>query len=102
VVDHALFLQVIALLGGFTVTILSFILPSYLHLQIVGYQSITGGKGEAGLGGSKIAYSDQERAGIVRTDIFLTVAGTLLCVIATAVTTIGFLSRVGSNGGQCT
>jgi hypothetical protein len=91
---------VIALLGGFTVTILSFILPSYLHLQIVGYQNITSGKGKSGLGDSEISYSVQERANIVRTDIYLTVAGTLLCVIATGVTTIGFLSRV-SNGGNC-
>jgi hypothetical protein len=90
-------LQVIALLGGFTVTILSFILPSYLHLQIIGYQHITGSRST-----TKGAHSEQDRSDIIRTDIFLTVGGTLLCVVATAVTTIGFLSRVGSSGGQCT
>lgn len=93
----------IALLGGFTVTILSFILPSYLHLQIIGYQNAASGKIERGTGGSvAVAYSEQERASIVRSDIFLTIAGTLLCVVATAVTTVGFLSRVSGEGGQCT
>ena len=140
-------MQVIALLGGFTVTILSFILPSYLHLQIVGYNCI--GKrgvgsgacsgsgrigGVSGGGGTKASNSgsgaynlipDSEESGIafarstndgngdnsvivdgnssvVRTDIALTIGGVVLCTVATAVTTIGFMSRVGSNGGQCT
>lgn len=110
--------QVIALLGGFTVTILSFILPSYLHLQIIGYNSIhqqedkrsgsgnSGSGGNGGTGGGMAAPTESKRAredrnGIIYADIALTVGGVLLCAVATVVTTIGFLSRVQGEGGQC-
>ncbi len=107
-------MQVIALLGGFTVTILSFILPSYLHLQIVGYQKIHGATSSSPFsedinslyskGGlpATLEMSSEERSKVINTDIALTVGGAALCLISTAVTTIGFLSRVSSEGGSCT
>lgn len=85
-------------------TILSFILPSYLHLQIIGYNCIhqEGGGSTSGLAiplESKRARED--RNSIINSDIALTVGGVLLCTVATVVTTIGFLSRVHGEGGQC-
>lgn len=106
--------MVIALLGGFTVTILSFILPSYLHLQIVGYQNIHGSPPASPVsplypnesiktsGSATSEMSPEERKSIVNTDLALTLGGVALCVVATAVTTIGFMSRVSSEGGSCT
>eukprot|EP01032_Pedospumella_encystans_P014428 gene14428-16568_t len=106
--------MVIALLGGFTVTILSFILPSYLHLQIVGYQKIHGATTSSSpfsdinsfysKGGlpATVEMSSEERSKVIKTDIALTAGGAALCLISTAVTTIGFLSRVSSEGGSCT
>jgi amino acid permease len=74
---------VISLLGGFTVTILSFILPSYLHMQLVG-------KKEAGVYSSPWVW-----------DLVLTVGGSLLCVLATSVTTGEFVKRLGSGSSTC-
>jgi len=106
--------MVIALLGGFTVTILSFILPSYLHLQIVGYQNIHGSPPVSPAspmypsdsiktsGSATSEMSPEERKSIVNTDLALTLGGVALCVVSTAVTTIGFMSRINSEGGTCT
>lgn len=95
--------QVIALLGGFTVTILGFILPTYLHLQIVGYQNVTGlPPGASGDLPGAVQYSAEQRAAIVKSDIAQTIAGVALCAVATGVTTISFLTKVNSPNGQCT
>lgn len=95
-------LQVIALLGGFTVTILGFILPTYLHLQIVGYQNITGQSAAASCHqAGAVQYSQQQRAQIVRSDIAQTAFGVVLCAVATGVTTYGFIAKINSPGGQC-
>ena len=117
----------IALLGGFTVTILSFVLPSYLHLQIVGYQCTAdqtrcrhdenrrrsrvpfrkadppagSDDWELEIGGTEAVSGEASRARVVQEDLALTAAGVLLCVVATTVTTMGFLSRVGGEGAQC-
>lgn len=90
-------------------TILSFILPSYLHLQIIGYNCIH--QPESGAGNRSGALlqtapteskrAREDRNSIINTDIALTVGGVILCTVATVVTTIGFLSRVSGEGGQC-
>jgi hypothetical protein len=84
------------------VTILGFILPTYLHLQIVGFQSITGqSAGAVKQLAEAVQYSQEERAAIVRSDIVQTVVGLVLCAVATGVTTISFLAKINSPGGQC-
>jgi hypothetical protein len=137
------------------VTILSFILPSYLHLQIIGYNCVANQRchihgqdllNAAECGGRQLQEQEPEeyhyntscrtaqtkqgsdgyelvgtspedaatstkavpeltdatRARVAVVDIFLTVGGIALCVVATAVTTIGFLGKVSGNGGSCT
>ena len=105
---NLLILQVIALLGGFTVTILSFILPSYLHLQIVGYQKIhgtptntPGGAFESTKSVETTDSTEAQRRSVIHYDLALTFGGAVLCVVATVVTTIGFMSRVNGEGGSC-
>ena len=94
----------IALLGGFTVTILSFILPTYLHLQIVGFRRIVGAEycssSQKGLKEGD-GYTEQQRLHIVYSDLALTIAGTLLCAVATFVTITSFMAKM-SSGQQCT
>jgi hypothetical protein len=92
--------QVIALLGGFTVTILGFILPTYLHLQIIGYGRITGYQDHHPRSPPDSAAA-QERKSVVEWDIAQTAMGVVLCAVATGVTVGDFVSELGKPGGQC-
>ena len=108
------YFQVISLLGCFTVTILSFLLPAYFHLQLVSSRKILYSRGreqvgpgniENGLGYNTSSNSDRYNSYrdwvLYLFDLLLTVAGGLLCVVSTYLIVADFVRKFSNGTLSC-
>ncbi len=94
-------LQIISLLGGFTVAITSFVLPPVLHLYIISHPTkrIVGSLRQIAL--QKLPFSSGNEYNPVEyyKDIIYTICGILLTLVATSMTLVGFVDQMSSGQG---
>jgi|Transcript_5630 hypothetical protein len=79
--------SIISLLGGFTTTILDFVLPPLLHLRIVGFGLVCRESIGSSTGPVVVPLSGPPKGSpyIVHRDLVLLIVGLIVCVVATSI-----------------